>query len=220
MRRAAKINIACSVGWLLLTLAYFAFYHDKLLSIFTPLLGGALLLACIPLAVTTAIAGIKGKPRLLLAVAVLVVAVAIVGWLTPVGATFGARCKLWREKPYYQSVVAKVAAGADDSAFDYPITVDPGPPPRVAFSWGGILDNWHGVVYDPTGGVMEANILDRTTWSNRWDYSRGRNTTPLASSFGTQHSAISSRSSMHWPMLIPCWCAKITPGKTRPSLCH
>lgn len=169
MKSAAKTNIACSAGWLLLTLAYFAFYYDDLLSIFTRLLGGALLLACIPLAITAAMVGVKGKPKMLLAVAGLVVAVAIVGWLTPVGKTFGAHCKLWREKERYQSVVARIAAGADDSNLGYPVTVDSGPPLRIAFSWGGILDNWRGVVYDPSGEVMKANILDMTTWSNRDD---------------------------------------------------
>ena len=169
MNRTAKINIICSCGWLLLTVAYFGFYYDQLLSIFTPLLGGALLLACIPLALTAGIVGIKGKLRVLLAVAGLVVAVAIVGWFTPVGKTFGAHCKFWREKTHYQSVVAKVVASEDNPEFNHPIIVDSGPPLRVAFSWGGILDNWRGIVYDPTGEVMKANILDVNTWSNRND---------------------------------------------------
>lgn len=32
---------------------------------------------------------------------------------------------------------------------------------RMAFSWGGIMDNWFGVVYDPTGLVLQVNA-DRT----------------------------------------------------------
>ena len=79
------------------------------------------------------------------------------------------KAALLNEKEHYQSVVTEIAAGADDSAFDYPVRVDPGPPRRIAFSWGGILDNWRGVVYDPTGEVMKANILDRKTWPNRDD---------------------------------------------------
>jgi hypothetical protein len=169
MKRAAKINLVCSAVWILLTLAYFAFYYDDLLSIFTRLLGGALLLASIPLVVAAVIIGIKGKLRGLLVAPVLVVAVAIVGWASPLGTTFGAHCKFWRGKAYYQSVVAELAAGADDSAFEHPINIDPGPPRRVAFSWGGILDNWRGIVYDPTGEVMKANILDTQSWSNRND---------------------------------------------------
>ena len=58
MNRAAKLTFACFAGWLVVTLAYFAFYYDDLLSIFTPLLGGALLLSSVPLAATAAIIGI------------------------------------------------------------------------------------------------------------------------------------------------------------------
>lgn len=47
--------------------------------------------------------------------------------------------------------------------------VDPGPPVRVAVSWGGILDNWRGLVHDPTGEAMKAKRLDLETWSNRGD---------------------------------------------------
>jgi hypothetical protein len=169
MKYAASITIASSAGWLLVTWAYFAFYYDDLLSIFTPLLGSALLLASVPLAVTAAIIGIKGKPKMILATGVPVVTITIVGWLTPLGKSFGARCKFWREKANYECIVSGLAAGADHSIFDHPIAVDPGPPQRVAFSWGGILDNWVGVVYDPTGEVMKANILDTKTWSNRDD---------------------------------------------------
>lgn len=167
MNRAAKLTFACFAGWLVVTLAYFAFYYDDLLSIFTPLLGGALLLSSVPLAATAAIIGIKGKPGIMLATGVAVLTIAIVGWFTPAGKSFGAHWKFWREKANYESIVSQLAAGADASAFDHPITVDPGPPQRVAISWGGILDNWVGVVHDPTGEVMKANILDTKTWSNR-----------------------------------------------------
>jgi hypothetical protein len=32
---------------------------------------------------------------------------------------------------------------------------DAGPPPRAVFSWGGLGDNWQGVVVDPTGTIMD-----------------------------------------------------------------
>ena len=77
MKRAAKINIICSVVWLIITLAYFAFYYDEPLSIFTPLLGVALLFQGIPLVVIAAIVGIKGKSKMAPAVAAVVLAAAI-----------------------------------------------------------------------------------------------------------------------------------------------
>ena len=31
---------------------------------------------------------------------------------------------------------------------------------RVSFSWDGIIDNWHGIVYDPSGKIMRCNESD------------------------------------------------------------
>lgn len=169
MKRAFRVHIAVAVAWMLATVAHFAFYHDEPLGIFTPLLGGVLALAAVGLCASAVVAGLKGRSAKPLAIAVLVAAVAATGWRTPVGTTFGARCKLWRGKARYEAVVAEVAAGADAAAFDLPVIVDPGPPIRVAFSWGGILDNWRGLIHDPTGEVMKANLLDRKNWSNRDD---------------------------------------------------
>jgi hypothetical protein len=49
---------------------------------------------------------------------------------------------------------SKSASDACNHSFDY--CIDQGPPVRIAFVWGGHLDNWYGVVYDPTGKVLEA----------------------------------------------------------------
>lgn len=43
--------------------------------------------------------------------------------------------------------------------------VDAGPPIRVAFVWDGIIDNWYGPVYDPSGKVLEANKL-KSNWED------------------------------------------------------
>jgi hypothetical protein len=44
--------------------------------------------------------------------------------------------------------------------------IDNGSPVRVAFVWeGGIIDNWVGLVYDPSGEVMKANQF-KGDWSN------------------------------------------------------
>jgi hypothetical protein len=58
--------------------------------------------------------------------------------------------------PRYERVVADVLAGRDPGQ-ETSYIVDGGPPVRVAFPLpGGILDNWCGVVYDPTGLVLKA----------------------------------------------------------------
>jgi hypothetical protein len=49
-----------------------------------------------------------------------------------------------------------------------PYIVEPGPPLRVAFPRpGGILDNWCGIVYDPSGEVLKARQF-KSDYSN-WD---------------------------------------------------
>jgi hypothetical protein len=70
-----------------------------------------------------------------------------------------------RLKPQYEAIVAQaLAAGEvkDGETNGVRFTVDAGPPIRVAFSQpGGMLDNWEGVVWDPTGVVRSA-----TGWRN------------------------------------------------------
>ncbi len=39
--------------------------------------------------------------------------------------------------------------------------IDSGPPVRFAFEPDGVLDNWSGIVYDPSGDVMLADGFDR-----------------------------------------------------------
>lgn len=65
------------------------------------------------------------------------------------------------ERRTYELVVAEVRSGRirqhrgeyDGVSFQ----VDRGPPARVAFDWGGVIDNWNGVVWDPTGVVASAD---------------------------------------------------------------
>ena len=167
MLGAPKRVVVWSTAWLVLTATYFAFYYDAPSGFLGSLLGWALFAAGIPIVFSAMIFGTRRNPRWF-AIALLVSAVAVLGWFTPLGRTLGARFKLLREKNHYESIVEQVAAGADGSEFGYPITVDAGPPPRVAFSWGGMLDNWRGIVHDPSGAVMKANIL-KADWSNRDD---------------------------------------------------
>ena len=77
------------------------------------------------------------------------------------------RCSyLFRNIATYQLVIEKAAAGTITESGETPNStcyyVDPGPPIRVAFPWpGGIIDNWYGAVFDPSGEVMEVNKFER-----------------------------------------------------------
>jgi hypothetical protein len=79
------------------------------------------------------------------------------------------RVRFSRQRGVYDRIVAQVQGGGatrgdlEGIAYD----VDPGPPVRVAFPWpGGIVDNWCGIVHDPTGDVMKVNAF--TGWSDEW----------------------------------------------------
>jgi hypothetical protein len=50
---------------------------------------------------------------------------------------------------------------------DVDFILDPGPPRRIAFIWpGGIIDNWCGIIFDPTSNVLNINKL--VLWSYEW----------------------------------------------------
>lgn len=50
---------------------------------------------------------------------------------------------------------------------DIDFILDPGPPRRVAFIWpGGLMDNWCGIVFDPTNDVLKIN--QQGLWSDEW----------------------------------------------------
>lgn len=80
------------------------------------------------------------------------------------GLTLGIPAKLLVMQSHYESLVAESRSQpleAERALYDKHGTtfyIDYGPPVRVAFPGGiGFLDNWAGIVYDPTGDVMLAD---------------------------------------------------------------
>jgi len=67
--------------------------------------------------------------------------------------------KLWRVEKEYLEVISVIQNNptANPPGCSDRVEVEPGPPLRVAFSWGGLLDNWTGIVHDPGGEVLAAN---------------------------------------------------------------
>ena len=56
------------------------------------------------------------------------------------------------EKKYVQIIekieTKKISSNGSLNGISYNTEVDPAM--RVSFSWGGIIDNWRGIIYDPT----------------------------------------------------------------------
>lgn len=75
------------------------------------------------------------------------------------GARIGTLTKFYALRPRYEAVVTAIKAGQRPATRVH-YQVDERPPLRVAFPWpGGILDNWCGVVYDPSGLVKKARLF-------------------------------------------------------------
>lgn len=64
----------------------------------------------------------------------------------------------------YEAIIAEARQSHQDAWFaesrGITYIVDRGPPLRVAFNPAGFLDNWSGIVFDPTGEVMLADGFD------------------------------------------------------------
>lgn len=87
--------------------------------------------------------------------------------LLALGSYTGTMSRLVFNQGHYQAIIAKVRSDPkpawfqDDNGVTY--SVDLGPPIRVAFNPAGMLDNWSGIIYDPTGDVMLADGFDPKT---------------------------------------------------------
>lgn len=92
-------------------------------------------------------------------ISVMVAGAMAMGTMTDAITTIGTYSKLWRNEARYTAIVEQVAADPN-AAVERDVHIDRGPPVRIAFDWGGLIDNWHGVVHDPTGLVMRINDAD------------------------------------------------------------
>jgi energy-coupling factor transporter transmembrane protein EcfT len=103
------------------------------------------------------------------AVALLLMGVLTYGFLTE-SERLGLYAKFYLNKWSYESKVAEIIQLSGNKSVSEindqlkACYVDPGPPIRVAFVWDGIIDNWYGPVYDPSGKVLEAN-----KFKSNWD---------------------------------------------------
>lgn len=77
--------------------------------------------------------------------------------ITQFGSEIGAYIKFKRHEQEYTQMVNFIVNGNDANCHYPECKIDDGPPIRVAFSWGGLLDNWAGICYDPSGEISKAS---------------------------------------------------------------
>ncbi len=73
-------------------------------------------------------------------------------------------------RDHYDRIVVDANSRTADGAYSEYLTnggttyiIDYGPPVRVAFNPDGFLDNWSGIIFDPTGDVLLAKGFDSKT---------------------------------------------------------
>jgi hypothetical protein len=88
---------------------------------------------------------------------------------TPYGTLLGTYFRFYRHLEHYEAVVAQISQAdigtLTERQQSQEYIIDKGPPVRIAFVWHVMIDNWIGIVYDPSGEVMRANVFKRD-WSN------------------------------------------------------
>lgn len=144
--------------------------------------GFLLFILCIPVALVTLLVGavlalVRGakidlptgrqRERVLavgIVPALLAVTLAVGLPLLITGRFVGSFTRLAVNYAHYEDIIDKARKAdrsqwyADDGGVTY--STDLGPPVRVAFNPAGMLDNWTGIIYDPTGEVMLARGFD------------------------------------------------------------
>ncbi len=104
----------------------------------------------------------KRHPRLGILLAALIVSGSL-SYGTDLLKDLGLQLRFYRLKPEYSEIVAMLQSGSiSQKGTHHGIAYKSENEPefRVSFSWGGIIDNWHGVIYDPSGRIMRCNKSD------------------------------------------------------------
>lgn len=96
------------------------------------------------------------RRRFFVALSLSVFVIAVWGiWILAPTREVGKTVKFWYEEADYLMAVEELKRTGNPRCVALgKCGIDDGPPLRLVFSWGGLLNNWGGVVYDPSGLVM------------------------------------------------------------------
>jgi hypothetical protein len=162
-----KVSIVSAV-WFGVVFMHCLFYHemDRLLWILNLGVIAYLGLVGFILSFAWAVIAHRNQQRLrgvILCATCLMVTIVFV--FTPYGRLEGTYFKFYRNLEHYKAIVAQVSQAdmstLNDRKQNSEYRIDKGPPVRIAFIWGGMLDYWDAIVYDPSGEVMLANSFKR-----------------------------------------------------------
>ena len=149
-----RLNIIASI-WGVLLLALFVFappMADRLWLLYLPIHWGVAVAGAIVLlvAIVRAFRGFRPVAPALV-IAIIGLALFFAG-----GFRLGRLTYFQIRKSHYEQLLSEAQRSGEVSREQG--AIDEGPPVRYAFYWErGVVDNWIGVVYDPTGNVMTAN---------------------------------------------------------------
>lgn len=156
---AADYLIVGLIVWLVGTLLLLVFHQDLI----WVLIGAVVVPASAIVLLIGAIRRVRRSPIASI-VFVLIISSMLV-FVPTSGLSWGERTRFDLMRPSYerrlQQIISAHEHGARGNANRPDYIIDRGPPVRVAFMWqSGVIDNWVGLVYDPTGVVMRANGSD------------------------------------------------------------
>ena len=150
---------------ILFILLRFLFHHDLISSLWILVWGiDALIIVLSIISIIQLMINIKKKRNRLAAFFLCtLIGTSSISYGTDLVKDLGLKLRFYRFKPTYSEIVDKLNSGkmpheGRHRKINYKSETDP--VFRVAFSWGGMIDNWYGIVYDPSGNIMRFNDSD------------------------------------------------------------
>ena len=100
----------------------------------------------------------RNRDLIMIASLVALLLVGVISYGTNFTTDLGDKLRFLRyEKKYVQIIekieTKKISSNGSVNGISYDTEVDP--VMRVSFSWGGIIDNWKGIIYDPTNELSK-----------------------------------------------------------------
>mgnify|MGYP006089342815 CR=1 FL=1 len=155
------IPISCS----LFIFLRFLFHHDLIISLWILVWAiDAIIIGLGLISVIQLIIILRKKRNRFAAICLAaLLAIGCISYGTDLIKDLGLKLRFYRFKSAYSEIVENVKSETGPQkgnhlGIDYRSEIDP--VFRVIFPWAGIVDNWYGIIYDPSGKVLRCNESD------------------------------------------------------------